>query len=295
MKYDKFTGILNAAIFTGSKAKLLESIARDPQRFIGLFRPTTPRVKLQQNILQSREIRMGDALEKIVRCYLQENGCMILGGDIQIAGKRKNIDLHFRQGDDVFVIEQKVRDDHDSTKKSGQIRDFLSKLENSISENGAKRTRGGIFFVDPSLSKNKGYYRQELANFAGKHDGLRVRLWYGGEFFADILGDEKVWEEILSYLAKWKEGIPNFPDVNFDADPKSSFGEIQNIPPGVFMKIFNNEEVRSEILPVLFPSGEVLEKLRLHMNSMGVRGQKVSAAIERQIGERTHEDGNGAQ
>lgn len=283
MKYDKFTDILNVAIFTDSKAKLLESIARDPQRFIGLFRPTTPRVKLQQNILQSREIRMGDALEKIVRCYLQENGCEILGGDVQIGGKRKNIDLHFRRGEDVFVVEQKVRDDHDSTKKSGQIRDFLSKLESGISENGAKRTRGGIFFVDPSLSKNREYYRKELADFAGKHDGLRARLWYGGEFFADILGDDGVWKEMLSHLAKWKEGIKDFPDVNFDTDPESSFEEIRHLPPRVFMKIFNNEDVRKEILPVLFPANKSLEKLRLHFSRMGAREQEVSAAIGRQI------------
>lgn len=283
MRYDKFAGILNESIFVGSKAKLIDSIAKNPLRYVGLFRPTKPRAKLLQNILQSQEIRMGDALEEIVRGYLEEGGCELLDGGVVIEGEEKNIDLHFRKGGDVFVIEQKIRDDHDSTKKKGQFRDLSSKLEYAVSQNGAGKTRGGVFFVDPSLNKNRNYYSAELEALARKHNGLRARLWYGEEFFADILGGDGVWDEMLSHLRRWKENIPLFPEVNFDATAEKSFGEIKDISPSVFLKIFKNDSVRDEILPVIFPGNEVLGKLLAHFNGSRKGEAALRDAIKEQM------------
>jgi len=41
-------------------AGLLEKVAKNPERFIGLFRPTKPPAKLLQHYTQSQEIRFGD-------------------------------------------------------------------------------------------------------------------------------------------------------------------------------------------------------------------------------------------
>jgi hypothetical protein len=69
MQYSVFCKILNKQIFENSKRDLVEKIAEYPDRYIGLFRPTKPRVKLLQNLLQSNEIRFGDALEVTFRQY----------------------------------------------------------------------------------------------------------------------------------------------------------------------------------------------------------------------------------
>jgi len=78
MNYNKFKQILNETIFEKSKADLLTKIANSPSRYIGLFRPTKPKAKLLQNLLQSHEIRFGDAFEIIIEEYLRIIGYEIL-------------------------------------------------------------------------------------------------------------------------------------------------------------------------------------------------------------------------
>ena len=63
MESSQIEEILNRHVFDEAKASLLKSIAKNPDRFVGIFRSTTPQLKLLQNLLQSREIRFGDAME----------------------------------------------------------------------------------------------------------------------------------------------------------------------------------------------------------------------------------------
>ena len=162
MEYEKFEMILNQKIFTDTKSKLIENIAGHPERYVGLFRPTKPKAKLFQNIFHSQESRFGDAFEEIINAYLEENGCTKECSNVSINNKMKNIDLYFNKGDKTFVVEQKIRDDHDSTKKQGQWDDFKVKLEKIIEQKSVDKTCGGIFFVDPSLKKIKHIMKNKL-------------------------------------------------------------------------------------------------------------------------------------
>ena len=74
MRYNKFKNILDKEIFNNSKKDLLEKISKNPDRYIGLFRPTKAKAKILQNLLQSNEIRFGDALEKLFGEYFTELG-----------------------------------------------------------------------------------------------------------------------------------------------------------------------------------------------------------------------------
>lgn len=104
---------------------MLEKIAEYPSRYIGLFRPTKPKAKILQNLLQSHEIRFGDPFEKAIEEYLKLKGCEILPKKFTTANNDTlNIDQCFRYKQKVYFIEQKVRDDHDLTKKRGQIQNF---------------------------------------------------------------------------------------------------------------------------------------------------------------------------
>ena len=73
MEYQEFKNIIQKTIFGDSKRDLIEKIATYPERYIGLFRATKPKTKIIQNILQSHEIRFGNALEIIIENYLKEN------------------------------------------------------------------------------------------------------------------------------------------------------------------------------------------------------------------------------
>jgi len=130
MQYKKFKTILNKTIFEQSKAVLIQKVAENPHRYIGLFRPTKPNTKILQNLLQSHEIRFGDAFEKIIEEYLREFNYEILTKQLVDSNSDKlNLDQCFKDNNGIYFIEQKIRDDHDSTKKRGQTNNFKKKLD----------------------------------------------------------------------------------------------------------------------------------------------------------------------
>ena len=273
MKYEVFSGTLNRVIFEQSKKKLLKTIANSPQRYVGLFRPTKPRAKIVQNLLQSHEIRMGDALEEIVEGYLQDNGFTILRKSLAVDGEQKELDLHFSQNGVFFFAEMKVRDDHDSTKKKGQITDFRAKIKTLAEMHGGENLRALLFFVDPGQKKNRKFYAEQLkeihANFSVPTD-----LCYGGDFFDKVIPGAEIWTEVESHLRRWRDEIPEFPEVNFDKDAAASAKELEEFArenTTGLRKIFGHEDLRRTILPILFPNGAALRMLKEHIQHPAVR------------------------
>jgi len=260
MKYEKFKNIFNETIFEESKALLIEKIAKYPNRYIGLFRPTKPKAKILQNLLQSHEIRFGDAFEEIIEEYFREFGYEILekkfvNGD----NDELNLDQCFKFNNKVYFIEQKIRDDHDSTKKRGQIENFEKKLNEMISKYGERNLVGIFYFIDPDLQKNKNYYKAELEKMSRDY-GVELYLFYGVELF-ELLNKKDVWDEILSYLEQWKKEIPDFPETNFDIDAESSFEEIKDLSPSLYRKIFQDDVIFNEIVLTIFPEKKTLKLL----------------------------------
>ena len=68
--YNDFIKELNRTVYKNAKADLLNKVAEYPDRYVGIFRPTTPELKLIQNITQSHEISFGDFIENIITEYL---------------------------------------------------------------------------------------------------------------------------------------------------------------------------------------------------------------------------------
>ena len=260
MQYTKFRNIFNETIFEESKAVLIEKIAKYPSRYIGLFRPTKPKAKILQNLLQSHEIRFGDAFEEIIEEYLKEFGYEILNKRfVNSDDDELNLDQCFKDKNTVYFIEQKIRDDHDSTKKRGQIANFEKKLNEMVNKYGEKNLVGIFYFIDPDLQKNKNYYKAELEKMARDY-GVKICLSYGVELF-DFLQQGKIWSEILKYLEQWKKEIPDFPETNFDIDAESSFEEIKDLSPALYRKLFQDDNIFNEIILTIFPEKKTLRLL----------------------------------
>jgi hypothetical protein len=259
MKYNVFCAILNKQIFESSKHDLLEKIAKYPDRYVGLFRPTKPRAKILQNLLQSNEIRFGDALEIIFEEYFEQLEFLNLEKKIGDGREYLDADQLFKNDTFTYFVEQKVRDDHDSTKKRGQINNFEKKIGALLKKYDESELKCYMYFVDPGLVKNKRFYTQELEKIHTDYN-VYTKLCYGFEFW-DEIGHSEVWAELLNFLECWKKEIPDMPSINFDDDARSSFDEIKCIDLSLFRKLFNNEEIRKEILPILFPERKVLKLL----------------------------------
>lgn len=260
MNYEKFCLILNKHIFADERKELLRRMADSPERFIGLFRPTKPGAKVIQHLLQSHEVRMGDALEEIIEEILRFLGFQILSKNmVDENGETLSLDQYFTDGKVYFFIEQKVRDDHDSTKKRGQVSNFETKLE-ILYKKHSSSLFGFMYFIDPDLSKNKNYYLQELERLE-KFYGVQLNLLYGKELF-EYLGQPEIWDDILSWLKQWKNSLPDLPEINFDTTPKESFEEIRDLELRSWRKILENETLWEEgIMKVIFREGTTLQLL----------------------------------
>ncbi|MDR0485913.1 MAG: restriction endonuclease [Elusimicrobiota bacterium] len=266
MDYRMFENILNEHIFERSKSDLLRKIANEPHRYIGLFRPSKPKAKVLQNLLQSQEIRFGDALEIIFRHYFELLGYENLENKMTDLTDELDLDQLFKDKDFVYFAEQKVRDDHDSTKKRGQIDNFEKKISALIDIYGEKKLKCFMYFVDPTLIKNKSFYEEKIESIKRDY-AVFCKLCYGSEFW-ETLGHIDVWNELLNFLKKWRDGIPDIPSINFDIDAESAFSEIKTLPPIIYRKIFGNEDICRDIIPAIFPQKKTLKLLSAHFDEL---------------------------
>ena len=276
MKYEKFSSILNTGLFANAKINLLKSIAESPQRYVGLFRSTKPSAKMRQNLSQSQEIKFGDAFEEIIKAYIEEYGYTNLERNIKDKnGNSFNIDQYFSVPEGHIFIEQKVRDDHDSTKKQGQISNFEKKLDILLKQHAKGELTGIFYFIDPSFNKNKNYYNREINRLKEtKHKNLY--LFYGNELFAHLQHSE-TWSEICEYLEIWRKNIPDFPDTNFDLDPTSTLSEIKNLDPILFKKIFENRDLFRSTIENIFPSRATLKLLLTFFAQQAISDRRYSS------------------
>lgn len=186
LRYDKIKEILNSTLFEKGTRDLIKSLATNPDRFVGLFRYTSAEAKLMQFIFQSREIKFGNALERIVQHIVFD-----LFGWSSLERKIDE-DLYCdhlgRKGSILLLIEQKVRDDHDSSKKRGQVLNFERKIERLLirqSDFHTEKIWGIFYFIDPSLTKNKNYYQAEVRRMEEQNKPLlELSVLYGGELFS---------------------------------------------------------------------------------------------------------------
>lgn len=89
------------------------------------------------------------------------------------------------------------------------------------------------------------------------------------------------WSELIKHLKKWRQEIPELPNINFDSDPSTSFEEIKNIAPSVLIKLCSNPELK-DVLTILFPTGETLEFLKNHFQEQqNAQHQQAAQHIDR--------------
>ena len=254
--YDEFVKKLEKTVYKNAKADLLNKVASNPDRYVGIFRPTQPRIKLIQNITQSHEISFGDFIEDIITQYL---------GNYYTNLEKRHFynnevilfDHLFEYDGKLFMLEQKMRDDHDSTKKRGQFENFIKKVKYINETYPNKKVGACMWFVDPSLKKNKNYYKAQMEQAISTNNELH--LFYGDEFL-DFLDKQSVWDEMTSYLIQWKASEDNKIELNFEKDWIDTKEELkQHVSASNWRKLLRNKDVMHEIFPILFPTGKYKE------------------------------------
>ena len=202
--YEQFLMKLNSRIKSGDDfyLELLETVIDNPGRYCGLFRLSNAKTKLIQNVTQSKEIKFGDFMEEIVTDYIGKLGYTNKEKDLGFDdnGDRLNADQVFVKNSTVYLVEQKIRDDHDSTKKRGQYANFVKKVNLLKKKYPGYKVVAIMWFIDDALEKNKNYYKSEMMNTL--IDNTELHLFYGGKFFSFLENGEQVWDEIIDYLTR---------------------------------------------------------------------------------------------
>ncbi|MDR2494374.1 MAG: hypothetical protein LBD24_04025 [Spirochaetaceae bacterium] len=241
-----------------------------------------------QNVLQSHEIKFGNAFEELFEKYFELYGYTHISKKIVYEKDSLAIDQLFRHSDGhICFIEQKMRDDHDSTKKRGQIDNFQKKIKALLEVYKERNMRCYFYFIDDSLTKNKNYYYESIEKIQADYT-VYAKLCYGKELWEEI-GHPELWAELKAHLECWKkEYISKGLSINFDEYPENAFDEIKRVKIEVFYKLFDNKEICKEILPVIFPQNKVLRLLHNYFSQKAGENRMYETVAGR-IGEIIHQ------
>ncbi len=176
---------------------------------------------------QSQTIKLGDALEAVIKYFLELHNPKMLSlifdySDTNFQWKYKykkyDYDLHFVVGETLYIGEIKLRDNHDSTKKEGQEKDLLNKFhfsinnfdyfkqEHKITLKNIKHCHLIIFFLDDSFKKNGEKILSNLVPEVDDFDknpnynsiNFKASLIYGSE--SESVLPNFNWKEMVDYI-----------------------------------------------------------------------------------------------
>lgn len=267
MKYSNFKTKLANKAKMGSELyyDLLVTIIKNPDRYIGIFRLSNIKNKLVQNVTQSLEIKFGDFMEDIVTEYIDEMGYINLDKNIGTdeEGNYLSADQIFLDNENnIYLIEQKIRDDHDSTKKRGQFDNFEKKIECIRIEYPNKQLSASMWFIDNSLKKNKKYYNDRV-----KEAGLSkiTHIYYGEELFENLFKRIDIWDEMLEYLKRNKRERGNdilvIPDFDTSDEILEALRRLKDEEPKLLKKLLSDKPKYEQLRAELFPNGINLKRI----------------------------------
>jgi hypothetical protein len=266
LTYDYFKSHLNNRIFGEDlNYEILVTVLKNPQRYIGLFRITNAKTKLIQNLTQICEIKFDDFLEEILTTYIAETGYINLNKNIGNDDKNNvlNADQIFTKDDKIFLIEQKVRDDHDSTKKRGQYANLIKKIRCLKTKFQGKTINAAMWFSDDSLKKNRKFYLEQIEN--NTDDSVQISLFYGKEIFEILFQRVDIWDELIAHLRQNKlersNEILSVPDFDTSDEILNALRQIKQNEPKLIKKLLSDKSEFAELRNELFPSGKNLKRL----------------------------------
>lgn len=254
----KFNQFLFKDIDTNYIYERLITMINSPYRYCGIFRANNPKNKLIQNITQSREIKFGEFLEEIITDYIKELNYSLEEKLFYSEGrtKLKADQLFYLDENTLCHIEQKIRDDHDSTAKQGISEKFLKK-HNKLKETEkykGKKIISILWFIDDSASKNKISYQETLK----KEKDKNLFLYYGKELFEEVFSKIEVWTELCNHLEKNKKersdkifNVPNFDD---DVIVTDAINILKNNNPILYKKLISEDPIYKELRNEYFPN-----------------------------------------
>ena len=243
---------------------LLKKVINNPSRYCGLFRLSNAKTKLIQNVTQSREIIFGDIMEELTTQYLDRLGYQNYDKHLGVDenGDALNADQFFTDGNTLYLVEMKIRDDHDSTKKRGQFANFVKKINLIKTLYPSTHLDASMWFVDDGLKKNKRYYTNEMARSSISNCSLH--LYYGDSFFNVLNGGAEAWSELTSILTDYRiENINTDVEIPDFGTSDEIYKALLSLSSKNWNKLTSDDPQYVLLRQELFSSGDNIEKARI--------------------------------
>lgn len=181
------------------------------KRFGGTWKFGTFKEQVINSILTSMGIKIGTFAESIITKYIEELGYTNLPKrltDHLVADQ-----LFADDEDNIYLIEQKVRDDHDNAKVDGQVQNFENKCKFLSKKYPNKTIYATEWFLDDALRKDgdKKYFLNQNGIVL---KNVKTSIYYGTEIFGPFFKEDEIWfwNEIKDYLDKVKHNEIRFID-----------------------------------------------------------------------------------
>lgn len=199
MEYTTFQSIMDKHINSINKIDFVKNLIKTKDsaiRIFSNFKITSLKDRIRSNYLISVNIKLGDALEDVFKKYLEEAGAIFLERDFV---PHKDCDQIFMYNGITYLIEQKIRDDHDSSKKVGQVENY--NMKKTIIQEKVTYFYACSWFIDPDFDKNKNYYLTQL-NADELYYGQEIEIFLTNKVFHDDRCNG-FFLELINYLEQY--------------------------------------------------------------------------------------------
>lgn len=233
------------------------------KRLVNPYGTTPYKVVLLQTLETSSGIRLGYANQGVISALLEESGYVKLPTTVTAAdGMTLAIDHLVQKQGVIYMIEQKAKDDHDSSNRLAQLKSFIKKYETVVALYPGIEVVPIFYFLDSRFYKNKKYFQKQI-ELSGKGD--TCKLLYEEELFS-FLGLENPLDGIKENFKRVREEMGSERSINFDLHPRVAANYLLSKKKSVLMRIFSNPNLVDFMTDTIFPSGDTFKTLVSDLN-----------------------------
>ena len=196
-------------------------------------------------------------MEDVVTEYIGALGYKNLNKEIGCDdnGDRLSVDQLFEKNNILYFVEQKIRDDHDSTKKRGQYDNFEKKIMLLRKKYADKHIEAIMWFIDDGLIKNKKYYQERMDS--SNYDNVGLYLLYSAPFFEMLDNGKNAWNEIVMFLKRLREeNSDNVFEIPDFGSSEEIYNALLKLPKKYWQKLMSDEENYKLIRLEMFSKGD---------------------------------------
>lgn len=276
MEQERFDKLLDEVIQPNNMIPyIIQKMVEKPELLTGFKKINTFALRMYASFGQANNIKFGTILENYFQSYLKDLGWELLTRDYTLTkdeineykndSDKVNIDIVAKYNNTIIFIEQKILDNHDSTKKIGQLRNFQEKASVLHREHPNNDIYGFEWFIDDSQHKNGPGWEKHNKKYVKTHSYYKDRLYvvYGNQLEQKLNEITKINHDGM--LKSFETCIKNWhlshkkllPENNFDKYPMDVLDELKKYTFNKTYKMFSNSDLEEQIHPILFPNKQV--------------------------------------